>query len=140
MKQLFFWLCLLLSTAALGQQKNTEHTYRLDDPSQRLPSKQCQMNKCHGYLDLGLALLLVNSLKKSGTLPSAGSMVGMFKLFSEEQGVNFYEIMLIVEQENSLSLLVKHFTADFCQLGNQGRTYQTSNWCPLKKMPFTFLD
>ena len=44
---------------------------------------------------------------------SAGTMVGMFKLFDEEKGVSFYELMLLIEENNSLSLLVKHFSADF---------------------------
>jgi hypothetical protein len=44
--------------------------------------------------------------------PSAGSMVGMWKLMSDGEVV-FYELMLIVEEEGSLSLKVKHFTDDF---------------------------
>lgn len=44
---------------------------------------------------------------------SAGSMVGMFKLFDTDKGVNFYELMLLKQDGNSLVLLVKHFSADF---------------------------
>lgn len=40
-------------------------------------------------------------------------MVGMFKLFDSEKGVNFYELMLIKEVGKSLELWVKHFSADF---------------------------
>jgi hypothetical protein len=43
--------------------------------------------------------------------PSAGSMMGMFK--SEKDGaVNFYELMIITEQDNSLLMKLKHFNAD----------------------------
>jgi hypothetical protein len=44
--------------------------------------------------------------------PSAGSMVGMYKLLDGDQ-VSFYELMLLVEEEGSLSLKVKHFNPDF---------------------------
>ncbi len=39
-------------------------------------------------------------------------MVGMFKLMDGDQVV-FYELMLLIEHESSLSLYVKHFNADF---------------------------
>lgn len=43
--------------------------------------------------------------------PSAGTMMGMFK--SEKDGVvNFYELMIIAEQGNSLMMRLKHFNAD----------------------------
>lgn len=39
-------------------------------------------------------------------------MVGMFKLFDDD-GVAFYELMLITVEHGTLSLKVKHFSADF---------------------------
>jgi hypothetical protein len=43
--------------------------------------------------------------------PSAGSMMGMFK--SEKDGVvNFYELMIIAEQDNTLIMKLKHFNED----------------------------
>ncbi|NNC96768.1 MAG: hypothetical protein HKN88_01720 [Gammaproteobacteria bacterium] len=44
--------------------------------------------------------------------PSMGSMLGMFKLFNDK-GIIFYEILLLVEENDSLSLKVKHFNPDF---------------------------
>lgn len=44
--------------------------------------------------------------------PSNGSMVGMFKLLNDE-GVDFYELLVIRQQEESLAINVKHFTEDF---------------------------
>jgi hypothetical protein len=44
--------------------------------------------------------------------PSAGSMVGLFKLFSDE-GVAFYELLLLIVEDGTLSLKVKHFNPDF---------------------------
>lgn len=45
------------------------------------------------------------------TAPSAGSMMGMFKLISEGE-ISFYELMTIVEKEGSLLLRIKHFDKD----------------------------
>lgn len=44
--------------------------------------------------------------------PSANSMVGLFKLYSDDE-VAFYEILLITVDDGTLSLKVKHFSADF---------------------------
>ncbi len=45
------------------------------------------------------------------TAPSAGSMMGMFKLISEGE-ISFYELMTISEKEGSLHLRIKHFDKD----------------------------
>ena len=44
--------------------------------------------------------------------PSAGTMIGLFKLYGDE-GVSFYEILLLSVEDGSLSLKVKHFNPDF---------------------------
>jgi hypothetical protein len=44
--------------------------------------------------------------------PSAGSMMGMFKVIQGDAPA-FYELQLIVEEEGSLTWKVKHFAADF---------------------------
>ena len=43
---------------------------------------------------------------------SLGTMVGMFKVMGDGE-ISFYELMLLAEEEGSLSLKVKHFSADF---------------------------
>lgn len=45
------------------------------------------------------------------TAPSAGSMMGMFKLISDGE-ISFYELMTIVEKQGSLLLRIKHFDKD----------------------------
>jgi len=45
-------------------------------------------------------------------LPSAGSMVGLFKLVDGDQ-VDFYELLTIAEIDGRLGLRVKHFARDF---------------------------
>lgn len=54
-----------------------------------------------------------SQFEESWSVPSADSMVGYFKLFSEDEGVKFYELMLLTVDEGTLSLKVKHFNADF---------------------------
>ena len=105
----YLWV-LTWSSLALGQQQKTAHTFHLDDPNNRPAATIDQVSWLAGSWE-GTAF--GQKFEEVWNPASAGSMVGMFKLFDEEKGVSFYELMLIVEQENSLSLLVKHFTADF---------------------------
>jgi hypothetical protein len=51
--------------------------------------------------------------------PSAGSMVGLFKLIGDE-GVEFYELMTLTVDAGTLSLKVKHFNADFTAWEEKG--------------------
>jgi hypothetical protein len=110
MKTMSLLSCLLMSAAGVAQSQNTEHTFKLDNPEQRPPAKLEQVAWLAGSWT-GTAF--GQRFEEVWNPPSAGSMVGMFKLFDEEKGVSFYEIMLLVEQQGSLSLLVKHFSQDF---------------------------
>jgi len=104
-------LALGLLSAAIcnAADPSTEHTFRLADGEERPAAT------------LEDATWLVGSWTGSGfdqqfeevwNPASAGSMVGMFKLFGEN-GVSFYELMLLEVQDDTLSLKVKHFNADF---------------------------
>lgn len=44
--------------------------------------------------------------------PSAGTMVGMYKLYGDD-GVQFYELMLLTVEDGRLQMKVKHFSAEF---------------------------
>lgn len=44
--------------------------------------------------------------------PTAESMIGLFKLYGDD-GVAFYEILLLTVDDGTLSLKVRHFNADF---------------------------
>ena len=44
--------------------------------------------------------------------PSAGSMIGTFKLMEEDE-VSFYELLMLSVDDGTLSLKVKHFNPDF---------------------------
>ena len=102
-------LVLFVAVPAAAQSQRTEHTFELDDPDARPAAT------------LEDVAMLVGSwtgeasgsrFEASWHPPSAGSMVGLFKLLGES-GVQFYEILLLVEEEGSLSLKVKHFTPAF---------------------------
>lgn len=102
---------LLIGLAGVSdaQSKRTEHTYRLD--AETAPSA--------GTLEDASWLIGSWSGPAFGAMaeevwnpPSAGSMVGMFKVYKDDT-VIFYELLILVEEEGSLSLKVKHFNADF---------------------------
>ena len=102
-------LLVCLAQSAVGQSHRTEHTYQLDDPDARPAAT----------LD-DVAWLVGNwsgeafgaSFEEHWNPPSAGSMIGFFKLLDGDD-VSFYELLLLVEEEGSLSLKVKHFNPDF---------------------------
>lgn len=102
-------LLACLAQSALAQSQRTEHTFQLDDPE----------NRPAATLD-NVAWLVGNwsgeafgaSFEAHWNPPTAGSMVGIFKLMDVGE-VSFYELLLLVEEEGSLSLKVKHFGPDF---------------------------
>lgn len=110
MKLIISLALLLLTFLANSQIKNTEHTFKLSDPEIRPKATIEQITWLAGSWT-GTAF--DKQFEEVWNPPSAGSMVGMFKLFDQEKGVSFYELMLIVEQQGSLSLLVKHFSSEF---------------------------
>jgi hypothetical protein len=57
--------------------------------------------------------------EQSWNPPSAGSMVGMFKLMDGDE-VTFYELLLLTVDDGTLSLKVKHFSADFTAWEEKG--------------------
>lgn len=91
-----------------AQSLRTEHTFKLDDVDSRPAAGLEDVSWLVGSWS-GEAF--GNTFEEVWNAPSAASMVGMWKLLDGEQVV-FYELMLLVEEEGSLSLKVKHFNAD----------------------------
>ena len=87
----------------------TEHTYKLDNPDNRPAATLDDVAMLVGAWD-GEAF--GSKFEETWNPPSAGSMIGFFKLFEEDE-IAFYELLLLVEEEGSVSLKVKHFSADF---------------------------
>lgn len=102
-------LILLSSASAHAAEPRTEHTYQLA-PDETRPAASLED-----------ASWLVGSWTGTGfgqrfeqvwNAPTADSMVGLFKLYGDD-GVAFYEILLLVVEDGTLSLKVKHFNPDF---------------------------
>lgn len=100
---------MLFANPTFAQQANTEHTFKLDGDLR--PAANIDQAAWLSGNWLGTAF--GSSFEEVWNPPSANTMVGMFKVFDEKDGVSFYELMLIVEEHNSLTLKVKHFAADF---------------------------
>jgi len=102
--------CFAISTAqACAAEPRTEHTYQLATdqtrPAATLDDADWLVGSWTGTA-FGLAF------EEVWNSPSAGSMVGMFKLYGDD-GVAFYEIFLMTVEDGTLSLKVKHFNPDF---------------------------
>ena len=100
---------LFITSAAMAQSQRTEHTFKLDDPDARPEATLADVAWLTGSWT-GEAF--GGTFEQVWNPASAGSMVGLFKLMNGG-AVNFYEILLLVEEEGSLSLKVKHFNPDF---------------------------
>jgi hypothetical protein len=94
---------------AAAQSQRTEHTFKLDDPDSRPTATLADVSWLVGNWS-GEAF--GNTFEEGWNPPSAGSMIGFFKLMDGDDVV-FYELLLLVEEQDSLSLKVKHFNADF---------------------------
>lgn len=100
---------LALPAQLVGQSKLTENTLKLDDDAHRPPATIDDVAWIAGsWVGEGFG----GNAEEMWTAPSAGSMVGSFKLMHGGE-VTLYEIELIVEEEGSLTFKVKHFTSAF---------------------------
>lgn len=108
-KRLLLLSALLMTCSVFADVKNTQHTYKLGDQQQ--PSAVLQ--DVAWLVGSWKGEAFGSEFEEVWNPASAGTMVGMFKLYDEEKGVSFYELMLLIEENDSLSLLVKHFSADF---------------------------
>ena len=111
-----FAALFLVGNNVFAQAQRTEHTYGLDNPDARPPASIDDASMLVGSWD-GEAF--GNTFEQVWNPPSAGSMVGFFKLLDGEE-VAFYELLLLVEEAGSLSLKVKHFNADFTAWEEKG--------------------
>lgn len=107
-------ICVLLSLACMNAGANaaelrTEHTYQLEEDESR---PVATLADAHWLVGTWRGTGLGQSIEETWNPPSAGSMVGLFKLFGDD-GVTLYEIMWIIVEDGVLSLKVKHFGADF---------------------------
>lgn len=102
------FLTLFPSLPVSAQEKNSANTYRRGEdfqaPVASLEDLQWISGRWTGQAMGG-------DFEESWSPPSAGSMLGMFK-FSKDEEVNFYELLTIVVDGDSLLLRLKHFGSD----------------------------
>ncbi|MDJ0751527.1 MAG: DUF6265 family protein [Woeseiaceae bacterium] len=102
-------LVVALFGTASAQTAVTEHTVRLDDAERRPPAT---LEDVSWLVGAWKGEAFGGTFEEVWNPPSKGSMIGFFK-FMGDDAVGFYELLLLVEEEGSLSLKVKHFNPDF---------------------------
>jgi hypothetical protein len=95
--------------SAWAVEPHTEHTFRLSEGEEAPAATLADAAWLAGNWT-GTAF--GSRFEEAWSAPAAGSMVGYFKLFSDD-GVSIYELMTLTVDEGTLSLKVKHFNADF---------------------------
>lgn len=103
-------LCVqLLSLPSAALEQRTPHTFALGPgelpPAATLDALGILIGSWEGEAFGG-------RFEEAWNPPTAGSMVGMFKLYGDD-GVAFYELMLITVDDGVVTLKVKHFNPDF---------------------------
>ena len=109
--QIFFVgqvMVILLASFAFAQSRNTQNTLKLDDPASR-PAATIESVAWLAGTWQGKAF--GGEFEEVWTVPSAGAMAGLFKLMHDGKPT-MYEFELIVEEEGSLSVKLKHFNSD----------------------------
>jgi hypothetical protein len=98
-----------LAAPSFAQSQRTEHTFKLDDPENR---PAATLDDVAWMVGNWSGEAFGNTFEAHWNPPTAGSLVGFFKLMNGNEVV-FYELLLLAEEEGSLSLKVKHFSPDF---------------------------
>ena len=108
-----FWFAALLMLVAhplFAQERLTENTFQLPKDA---PLGKGTLEDVAWLAGSWEGTAFGSQFEEVWNPASAGSMVGMWKLYDEEKGVNFYELLLLKEEGEGLVLLVKHFTPEF---------------------------
>ena len=110
MKKIILLTLFIFTMSLNAAVKRSEHTYQL---AKGETQPQATLKDASWLVGSWQGNAFGSQFEEVWNPASAGSMVGMFKVFNDENGVSFYELMLMVQENNSLSLLVKHFSSDF---------------------------
>ena len=102
-------LAATLTSMAWAAEPRTEHTYQLE-PDEARPV--ATIDDAAWLVGSWTGTAFGGRFEEVWNPPSAGTMIGLFKLYGDE-GVSFYEILLLSVEDGSLSLKVKHFNPDF---------------------------
>ncbi len=103
------FLVATLTTLTWAAEPRTEHTYQLAPDE---PRPEATLDDVRWLAGSWTGTAFGQIFEEVWNPPSAGSMIGLFKLFGDD-GVAFYEILLLSVEDGTLSLKVKHFNPDF---------------------------
>ncbi len=106
---LFAALTLVTSVDATAVEPRSEHTYGLSAGEER---PAAALEAAAFLVGNWVGTAFGERAEEHWSAPSGGTMVGTFKLFSGDDPA-MYEIMLLSVEDGTLSLKVKHFSADF---------------------------
>lgn len=98
-----------MASTSWSAEPRTEHTYQLE-PDETRPS--ATLDDASWLVGSWAGTAFGQNFEEVWNPPSAGSMIGLFKLYGDD-GVTFYEILLLSVEDGTLSLKVKHFSEDF---------------------------
>ncbi len=101
-------ITLLGNESGYSQSMNTPNTLKLDDTDARPEAKIADVAWIAGHWQ-GEAFGGVS--EEIWSPPLGGAMMGMYKVVKDD-AVAFYELLIIIEESNSLGLRLKHFNAD----------------------------
>ncbi len=102
-------LIAALAVAANAQVKHTENTVKLPEGQASEKASLADMAWLAGSWT-GTGFGGVN--EELWSKPNGGAMVGTYRLIKDGKAV-FYEMMMLVEREDSIVLRLKHFNPDF---------------------------
>jgi hypothetical protein len=103
-------LALLLASATAGSaEPRTEHTFGLEADETR---PEATIEDAEWLVGSWTGTAFGQQFEEVWNPPSAGTMIGLFKLYGDD-GVSFYELLELSVEDGTLSLKVKHFSADF---------------------------
>ena len=119
LRSLRFLVALILPALAMplgAAEPRTQNTFELS-PGESRPA--ATLADAHWLVGSWTGTAFGKQFEEVWNAPSAGTMVGLFKLF-DDTGVAMYEIMWLHEEGGTLSLKVKHFNADFSAWEEKG--------------------
>lgn len=99
----------MLTNVGQGAEPRTEHTFRLAEGEQ---PPAATLDDAAMLVGNWAGTAFGERMEETWSAPSGGSMIGSFKLFDGDEPA-MYEIMLLTVEDDTLSLKVKHFNADF---------------------------
>ena len=104
-----------VASTSWSAEPKTEHTYSLAADESR---PEATLDDASWLVGSWTGTAFGQNFEEVWNPPSAGSMIGLFKLYGDD-GVSFYELLQLSVEQGTLSLKVKHFNADFTAWENK---------------------